>query len=137
MIDTAIFKDTSFRTEVIDVWLMCPEKIEYKQALKKLIFMLYLTKDSDEIFRHIALEFYASDKDAQKYANNYCRDLFLIHTKEHPQYKKLYGIEKIETPDNCNEIEVEQVDKPKIKDWLSMYFGGGKGGNTTSMDCKK
>lgn len=118
-----------FSNEVTDLWLMRPEKFQYEEEFKKLIFMLYLAK-KEEIFRQIALDFYYSNKDVSKYIEQ-CNDykhMFLIYRKCDCNYKKYYAIEECKSEEcNCStDNKTDEKNNNQNEDWITKRFGGTK-----------
>lgn len=119
----------SFKDEVTDLWLMRPEKFQYEEEFKKLIFMLYLVK-KEERFRSIALEFYNENEAARTYVEQ-CDDnksMFLIHRKGDCDYKNNYAIKEYKAKEsNCSpDDSTNENDNKENKDWITERFGGAK-----------
>ncbi|KOR64102.1 hypothetical protein [Clostridium botulinum] len=119
----------NFSNEVTDLWLMRPEKFQYEEEFKKLIFMLYLVK-KEEIFRQIALDFYNINEDASKYieqCDSY-KPMFLIHRKGDCDYKNNYAIKEYKANErNCSpDDSTNENDNKENKDWIIKRFGGAQ-----------
>ena len=129
-----------FSNEVTDLWLMKPEKFQYEEDFKKLIFMLYLFK-REERFRQIALDFYKSNEDASKclnkynskedaskYVDQYNEHMFLIYRKNDCNYKKHYAIEecKSEEYNYKTDNKIDEINNNQNEDWITKRFGGTK-----------
>ena len=115
--------------EVTDLWLMRPEKFQYEEEFKKLIFMFYLVK-KEERFRQIALDVYNSNEDVRKYIEQ-CNDykhMFLMYRKGDCNYKKYYAIEECKT-EECNystDNKNDEKNNNQNEDWITKRFGGTK-----------
>lgn len=106
---TAYQDNYNFINEVADLWLMRPERFQYEEEFKKLIFLIYL-ETQEEKFRQIALDFYNKNEavangyilgyDSDKYKN-----MFLIHNKDECDYNKHYGVQVCENETTDSDID--------------------------------
>lgn len=118
--------------EVAELWLIQPEKFEYREYFEKLIFLLYCEKQ-DKRFRRIALNAYEAE--ASTWAKNYImvhkeyRELFLLKRKEDENYQKRYGIEEMKESESGGHAPEPAGNKSGKEcggktDWITEKFGG-------------
>ncbi|MEG0941270.1 MAG: hypothetical protein RSE64_05175, partial [Oscillospiraceae bacterium] len=116
-----------FSHEVTDLWLMRPEKFQYEEEFKKLIFMLYLVK-KEERFKQIALDFYNANEYASKYIEQ-CdgyKPMFLIHRKGDCDYNKNYAIKEYKAKEPDDSPDENENENEENKERITERFEGTK-----------